>query len=91
MFTAVVKFATYGQFTDTPGGTFWCCANVQQTRSGEFSISVGVRYDDAKWFRVTDQTVRHSSTCPDEACCRRPPEPLARRWDGYAWPAARAH
>jgi hypothetical protein len=91
VFTAMEKFSTFGQFTDTPTGTYWCSAHVQSTRSGEFSVSVGVRYVDAKWFRLTDHTTRRTSACPDERCCRQPPAAQARRWDGYAWPAARAH
>lgn len=91
VFGAPEKFSTFGQYTDTPTGTYWCTAQVQSTRTGEFSISVGVRYVDAKWFRERDTTLRRTSTCPDEACCRRPPEALARRWQGHAWPAARAH
>ena len=91
VFTAPEKFTTYGQYTDTPSGTYWCTAQVQATWSGEFSISVGVRYADAKWWRGRDTTLRRRSTCPAEECCRRPPAALAARWHGQAWPAARAH
>jgi XRE family transcriptional regulator, fatty acid utilization regulator len=31
------------------------------------------------------------SRCPDDACCRRPPDELAERWSGHAWPSARPH
>ncbi|HUJ64408.1 MAG TPA: hypothetical protein VLX59_02655, partial [Acidimicrobiales bacterium] len=34
---------------------------------------------------------RRVSTCPDPACCRRPPPDVARRWEGVAWPSARDH
>ena len=32
-----------------------------------------------------------SSRCPDGDCCQRPPNSLADRWEGMAWPSARAH
>ena len=31
------------------------------------------------------------SACPDPSCCQRPPARLAARWEGMAWPSARAH
>jgi hypothetical protein len=31
------------------------------------------------------------SACPDGECCQRPPARLAARWEGLAWPSARAH
>jgi hypothetical protein len=34
---------------------------------------------------------RMASSCPDPDCCQRPPAALAARWDGMAWPSARAH
>jgi hypothetical protein len=50
-----------------------------------------VSFDDARWFRGRDTTKRTKSTCPDPSCCLRPPARLAARWDGMAWPSARAH
>ncbi|HKG49393.1 MAG TPA: helix-turn-helix domain-containing protein [Actinomycetales bacterium] len=79
------------QYTDTPSGTYWCTAQVEPTSSGTFSVSVGVPYTDVKWFRGRDTTLRQQSRCPDESCCGRPPAELAARWDGNAWPSARAH
>jgi transcriptional regulator with XRE-family HTH domain len=79
------------QYTDTPAGTFWCATQTGSTSAGEFSISVGVPFDDAKWFRGRETTERAVSTCPDEACCRRPSDDLARRWKDKAWPSARVH
>jgi hypothetical protein len=52
---------------------------------------VGVRYADVRWFRGRETTSRAHSRCPDERCCRRPPQHLAQRWDKQAWPSARAH
>ena len=79
------------QYTDTPAGTFWCATQTGTTADGEFSISVGVPFDDARWFRGRETTKRAVSTCPDEACCRRAPAELTSRWEGKAWPSARVH
>ncbi|SIT88332.1 XRE family transcriptional regulator [Microbacterium sp. RU33B] len=79
------------QYTDTPAGTFWCSTQTGTTSAGEFSISVGVPFDDAKWFRGRETHKRVVSTCPDESCCRRPAASVAERWAGKAWPSARVH
>ncbi|MCC4268627.1 XRE family transcriptional regulator [Microbacterium schleiferi] len=79
------------QYTDTPAGTFWCATQTGTTADGEFSISVGVPFDDARWFRGRETTKRAVSSCPDEACCRRAPSELTSRWEGKAWPSARVH
>ena len=79
------------QYTDTPAGTFWCATQTGTSTNGEFSITVGVPFDDAKWFRGRGTTARATSTCPDESCCRRPSRELSTRWEGRAWPSARVH
>jgi predicted transcriptional regulator/DNA-binding XRE family transcriptional regulator len=79
------------QYTDTPVGTFWCSTQTGTTAEGEFSITVGVPFDDAKWFRGRETQKRAVSRCPDESCCRRPPAEVAERWEGKAWPSARVH
>ena len=79
------------QYTDTPGGTFWCSTQTGSTSAGQYSISVGVPFDDARWFRGRETQQRAVSTCPDEACCRRPAGDVAARWSGKAWPSARVH
>lgn len=79
------------QYTDTPAGTFWCSSQTGKTSDGEFSITVGVPFDDARWFRGRETQMRAVSTCPDESCCRRPDADLTRRWEGRAWPSARVH
>ncbi len=79
------------QYTDTPAGTFWCATQTGTTSAGEFSISVGVPFNQAKWFRGRETTTRATSTCPDPSCCRRPPTTLAERWRDNAWPSARLH
>jgi len=94
VFTATNGSAPYHQYTDTPTGTFWCTAHLDRGRPGpggpDVSIAVGVPHAHVRWFRGRDTTERSASRCPDESCCRRPPTDLARRWDGYAWPSARA-
>ncbi len=79
------------QYTDTPAGTFWCSSQTGTTSDGEFSITVGVPFDDARWFRGRETQKRAVSTCPDESCCRRPDAELTARWEGKAWPSARVH
>ncbi|WP_425955162.1 helix-turn-helix domain-containing protein [Xylanimonas sp. McL0601] len=89
----------YYQYTDTPVGTFWGSvqmgsagtADAGSFGSGAFSITVGVPYAHAKWFRGRDTRLRRVSTCPDPACCQRPPAALADRWAASAWPSARIH
>ncbi len=79
------------QYTDTPAGTFWCATQSAVSDGGEFSITVGVPFDDARWWRGRETTVRAASTCPDESCCRRAPADETARWKGRAWPSARVH
>lgn len=83
----------YHQYTDTPTGTYF---EATQTGTGagpgsDFSITVGVPFAQAKWFRGRETKVRTASRCPDASCCRRPATELAQRWDGQAWPSAQVH
>ncbi|WP_395243819.1 helix-turn-helix domain-containing protein [Agromyces sp. MMS24-K17] len=79
------------QYTDTPAGTFWCATQTGRTDAAEFSISIGVPFAQAKWFRGRETTVRAESRCPDESCCRAAPVDLSSQWAGRAWPSARLH
>jgi transcriptional regulator with XRE-family HTH domain len=90
-FTEQNRTTEHYQYTDTPSGTFWCSTQTGSTADLEFSITVGVPFDDAKWFRGRETSQRAISTCPDEACCRRPAGDAADRWAGKAWPSARVH
>nr|WP_026529917.1 XRE family transcriptional regulator [Haematomicrobium sanguinis] len=85
------KFSAFNQYTDTPAGTFWCTARVERSAGGDFSLSIGVPYVHAKWFRGRETMSRSKSACPDPSCCRRPPAALTEDWAGQAWPSARAH
>ena len=90
-FTHTNRTTEYYQYTDTPAGTFWSATQTGSTDAGEFSISVGVPFAQAKWFRGRETTQRTVSRCPDESCCRRPNSEASARWAGRAWPSARLH
>lgn len=90
-FTQQNRTTEHHQYTDTPSGTFWCSTQTGSSSDGEFSVTVGVPFDDARWWRGRETSDRAVSTCPDESCCRRPPIDLAERWQGKAWPSARVH
>src|SRR5580693_50890 len=91
VFTADDRFSPYYQYSDTPSGTYFCVAQVDAGRERGFAITLGVPYDDSRWFRGRDTKLRTTSGCPSGECCQRPPAALAARWDGMAWPSARAH
>ncbi len=90
-FTHTNRTTELYQYTDTPAGTYWCATQTGSTSAGGFSISVGVPFAEAKWFRGRETTVRAVSRCPDESCCKRPEHELEERWSGKAWPSARLH
>lgn len=85
------RFRPFNQYTDTAVGTFWCTAVVEPSQQSLYSLSVGVPFDQARWFRGADTAERSNSNCPDPTCCRTPSAELAAQWDGYAWPAARTN
>ena len=89
VFDVADRFSPYHQYTDKPTGTYWCTSRIQSTSRGDFSVSVGTPFAHVKWFRGRDTTTRAASTCPDEACCRRPPTDLQQRWADSALPSAR--
>ncbi|WP_022884851.1 helix-turn-helix domain-containing protein [Glaciibacter superstes] len=90
-FTHTNRTTEFYQYTDTPAGTFWCATQTGATDAGEFSISLGVPFAEAKWFRGRETSQRMVSRCPDETCCRRPASSVASQWAGKAWPSARLH
>jgi XRE family transcriptional regulator, fatty acid utilization regulator len=91
VFAAQDRFSPYYQYSDTPSGTYWCQALVDSGRERGFAITLGAPYEHSRWFRGRDTTIRMQSRCPDPDCCQHPPAALAARWDGMAWPSARAH
>ena len=88
-FTRTNRTTEYYQYTDTPEGTFWESTQIGTGTGDEFSITVGVAFDDAKWFRGRDTTERTHSSCPDLECCRRPEADMTAKWSGKAWTSAR--
>lgn len=90
-FARRTRTTEFHQYTDTPEGTFWCSTQTGSTSSGEFTITVGVPFAHAKWFRGRETKRRATSTCPEEGCCRRPDEVLSERWQQASWPSAVAH
>ncbi|MFC7407207.1 helix-turn-helix domain-containing protein [Georgenia alba] len=81
----------YHQYTDTPAGTYWCSTQTGTGRDAEFSITLGVPFAHAKWFRGRETTRRTTSTCPDTTCCRLPDPERAERWRERSWPSAAMH
>ncbi|MFC9984765.1 helix-turn-helix domain-containing protein [Microbacterium keratanolyticum] len=83
------RFNPYYQYTDTGNGTYWCTARVEASSEGLHSVSVGVRFDDTRWFIGRDTTERSVSKHSVEACCRRAPAALEERWRQNSWPNVR--
>jgi hypothetical protein len=81
----------YAQYTDTPTGTFWETSHIKNSKDGTFSVTVGCRFEDSRFFKGRDTRQRFTSNCPDPTCCQLPPAELTGRWGGQAWPAARPH
>ncbi|MBC7518462.1 MAG: helix-turn-helix domain-containing protein [Microbacteriaceae bacterium] len=90
-FARVNRTTEYYQYTDTPEGSFFESTQTGTTPAGEFSITVGVPFAHAKWFRGLETGARSQSKCPDATCCLRPPTELRDRWSGRAWSSARLH
>ena len=92
VFAAADRYSPYCQYSDTPSGTYFCVAQIDP-RAGAtgFAITLGVPFGDSRWFRGRESTIRTKSLCPDGECCQRAPAALAERWEGQAWPSARAH
>ncbi|WP_396668921.1 helix-turn-helix domain-containing protein [Microbacterium sp. R86528] len=82
-------FNPYYQYTDTGNGTYWCTARVELSSEGAHSVSVGVRFDDTKWFLGRDTTNRGVSKHSVETCCRRAPADLELAWREHSWPNVR--
>lgn len=91
VFAASARTTENYQYTDTPAGTFWCSSQTGTTPAGEYSITVGVPYAHARWFRGRDTRTRATSRCPDETCCRRPDPEATARWRPHARPSAHLH
>jgi XRE family transcriptional regulator, fatty acid utilization regulator len=84
------KFGTHHQYTDTPNGTYFCTTHVEAGREPAHAITLGVRFDDARWFRGRHTENREMSTCPDPSCCRMPPTDVTERWADHVLVSARS-
>jgi predicted transcriptional regulator len=88
-FRALETGNTHFQYTDTPVGTYFCASYVERRHGPSEAITIGVRFQDAKYFRGRATDERQNSSCPGSACCRQPSEALAARWEHFAWPTVR--
>jgi predicted transcriptional regulator/DNA-binding XRE family transcriptional regulator len=91
VFGAADRFSPHCQYSATPYGTYFCVSQVDPRADRGFAITLGVPYEHSRWFRGRETPTRLRSACPDGECCKRPPAELAARWEGMAWPSARAH
>jgi len=88
-FSSNARYTIHYQYTDTATGTFWCATFVETSREPSSAITVGVRFEDAKWFRGWNTERRSVSGCPDGDCCRHISDDMAEHWLGYARPSVR--
>jgi transcriptional regulator with XRE-family HTH domain len=91
VFLSANRFSPHYQYTDTPSGTYWCAAFVDPGAERGSAITLGVPFEQSRWFRGRETRLRRGSQCPAGPCCQRPPAVLEARWAGRAWPSARAH
>ncbi|RLE12301.1 MAG: XRE family transcriptional regulator [Actinobacteria bacterium] len=88
-FVSDARYTIHYQYTDTSSGTYWCATFVETENDAPRAITVGARFEDAKWFRGWNTDRRSVSQCPDGECCRTVTEIMAERWNGNAWPSVR--
>lgn len=81
VFDSVDKFDVHAQYTDTPQGTYFCVTHMEPDRP--FSVTVGVPFGSAQWFRDRHTERRAKSTCPDPTCCRLPTTEQLAKWGGH--------
>lgn len=80
VFESQDRFGTHAQYTDTPAGTFFCTTHVEAGRDPAYAITLGTRFEDARWFRDRNTENRETSTCPAPECCRTAGLDVANRW-----------
>ncbi|WP_061288876.1 helix-turn-helix domain-containing protein [Herbidospora cretacea] len=91
VFRSPDRYSVYHQYSDGPTGTHFCVAHVDPSHEKDFAITLGVPFRESRWFRGRETTRRTKSNCPNGDCCRRPPAELVQRWEGFAFPSARAN
>ncbi|MGB7860410.1 MAG: helix-turn-helix domain-containing protein, partial [Acidimicrobiia bacterium] len=84
------RFGTHHQYTDTPDGTYFCTTHVEAGKDPAHAITLGVPFDEARWFRGRDTVNRQTSTCPDPTCCKTPSQDLKNRWGDKVIVSARS-
>ena len=89
-FGSADKYGTHYQYTDTPDGTFFCTTHVEAGREPAHAITLGVRFEDARWMRGRETDNRMTSTCPAPACCRQPSADLVAKWGDKVMVSARS-
>lgn len=89
VFESEDKFDVHAQYTDTSAGTYFCITHMEPDRP--YSVTVGVPFESAQWFRDRHTERRSVSTCPDPACCRLPTPEQAAVWDGHVEVSVRTH
>lgn len=89
-FESADKYGTHYQYTDTPDGTFFCTTHLEAGREPAHAITVGVRFEDARWMRGRETDNRMTSTCPDPTCCRQPSADLVAKWGDKVMVSARS-
>ncbi len=92
VFSAADRFSPCYQYTDTPSGTYWCVAHVDPGAERGFAITLGITYEHSRWFRGRETAHPAGVAVPGR---RLLPAAAGRawpaRWEGMAWPSARAH
>ncbi len=88
-FLSDARYTIHYQYTDTVAGTYWCATFVEAGREPASAVTVGARFEDARWFRGSDTERRSASRCPDGDCCRSVTHEMAERWNGNAWSSVR--
>lgn len=80
-------FSVYNQFVDTPSGTFFEVSHVLVDDDRGHAVTIGTPFETSRFFRGRDTDIRRTSTCPEQACCRRADPEMSDRWDGHVWPS----
>ncbi len=88
VFAAADQLSPYFQYSDTPAGTYWCTAQVDGGPQRGFAITLGVPYEDSRWFRGRDTTRRPVLGVPGRRLLP-PAAGRAGRALGRAWPGRR--
>jgi hypothetical protein len=62
----------------------------RSARRPRFAITLGVPFEHSRWFRGREAT-RGRARLPGRRVLQPAPGRVAERWEGQAWPSARAH